>query len=211
MRPLFGNRPQLAAVILSALPALAQSGFSPPLPESYSITPWTTTGTGNSARRDRGGFLSDPSAGFEHLIYWIGTDNTPGTLNLEFNTPFTDGLGYDFALTTSTESWGPLAQTLSVDFYLGAMFVGSIPMASPIAGATLEFELPGDGMIVDRVLITNTSADPSGVNDLATLAFTNAGGAFSTAVPEPASFASWFALAAGFAAVLHRRGLVRGA
>jgi hypothetical protein len=48
-----------------------------------------------------------------------------------------------------------------------------------------EFELPGNGLVVDRVVVTNVTPDPPGFEDLAGMDLKNAGAAYL--VGEPVS------------------------
>lgn len=189
---------KILILLLAASSACAQIYISTSLPEDFSIAPSSTDGFGNSARRDSGGFLKNPSQHYEHLVYWIGTNLTAGSLILDYSTPFTDGVGYDFALTTGSEVWGALASTASLSFYFGGTLLAYIDDFSLTSGATYAFEMPGDGLIVSRVVITNTTPDPSGINDLATMEFIDAGAAYVSSVPEPAMTAA----AVGFFALL---------
>ena len=47
----------------------------------------------------------------------------------------------------------------------------------------LQFDLPGEGLVADRVVVTNITPDPPGVNDLATMTFDDAGVAYVVAPP----------------------------
>ena len=68
-----------AVVVLSiiALPIPSRAV----LPVPFDTPPITTDSLGNSASRDSGGFLPRPSQGFTQLIYWLGTNGTPGSFD----------------------------------------------------------------------------------------------------------------------------------
>ncbi len=149
----------------------------------YDTPPSDTDTTGNSAGRNSGGYFPKISQGFYNMVYWIGTDTTPpGSLILNFNTSFTDGVGNDFAILTGGESWGSLADQAEFKFYRGVTFVDSF-IASLGPSTLFEFDLPGSSMVANRIIITNITQDPSGINDLATMEFLDAGIAYL--IPAP--------------------------
>ena len=150
----------------------------------YDNAPFTSGGGGNSAGRNSGGYLNRPESNYYSLISWIGTNNIPGYLQLDFEIPFTDGQGNDFAILTSSESWGYLADIAQFSFYLDGSLQGSFD-AHLIADNLHEFDLPGDNIVANRIVITNITPDPPGINDNATMAFIDAGVAYT--VPEPAT------------------------
>ncbi len=151
-------------------------GLGAGLPDPFDTPPFTTDTLGNSASRDSGGFLPRPSQGYTQLIVWLGTNRTPGSLILDFAVPFTDGPGDDFAIRTSSE-WGELADTARFDFYLAGALVGS--STAQLKPAVIQaFDLPGVGIVADRIVITNTTPDPPGINSLADMAFVAAGVAY---------------------------------
>jgi hypothetical protein len=106
-------------------------------------------------------------------------------LILNFNTFFTDGAGNDFAILTGGESWGSLADQAEFKFYSAGSFVDSF--SASLAPSTLfAFDLPGSDMIANRIIITNITTDPPGINDLATMEFLDAGVAYPIAYVIPA-------------------------
>jgi hypothetical protein len=155
------------------------------LSSPFDIPPYDTDSSGNSARRNSGGFLPDFDEGYNNLVYCIGTDTTPpGTLILKFNTFFTDGVGNDFAILTGGESWGTLADQAEFKFYRGGTFLDSFS-ASLAPNTQFEFDLPGSGMIANRITITNITQDPPGINSLASMEFLDAGVAYPVPIPAP--------------------------
>jgi hypothetical protein len=155
---------------VGTMPALS----SATLPAPFDTAPFTTDCTGNCASRDSGGFFQKPSAGFTSLVYFVGTNITAGSLILDFALPFGNGEGKDFAILTSSESWGSLANIALFEFFLDGTLVGSF-RASLAPDRLFEFELPGDNIIANRIVITNITPGPPGINDLATMTFIDAG------------------------------------
>lgn len=178
----------IKAVLLSSL--LVESAFATPLPSPYTISPYTTAGFGNSARNLFGSFREN--GGSEQYRYFIGTNGGPGGFTMEFARPFTDGAGFDFAILTNSQSWGPLGDVALFEFFLGEVLQGSFS-AILAPDQLFEFDLPGSGLVADRVRVTNMSTDPPGINNLATMTFDNAGVAYSavpvSGIPEPSSIA----------------------
>jgi hypothetical protein len=172
-------------VIAGVLVFFAGSAFGV-LSSPFDTPPYDTDSSGHSARRNSGGFLPDFDEGYNNLVYWIGTDTTPpGSLILNFNTFFTDGAGDDFAILTGGESWGSLADQAEFKFYSAGSFVDSF--TASLAPSTLfAFDLPGSGMIANRIIITNITTDPPGTNDLASMEFLDAGVAYPIAYVIPA-------------------------
>ena len=170
--------------IVGILVFFAGSAFGV-LSSPFDTPPYDTDSTGNSARRNSGGFLPDFDEGYSNLVYWIGTDTTPpGTLILNFNTRFTDGAGNDFAILTGGESWGSLADQAEFKFYLAGTFLDSFS-ASLTPSTLFVFDLPGSGMVANRITITNITQDPPGINGLATMEFLDAGVAYPIPIPAP--------------------------
>lgn len=170
----------LAIVLVSVLSKVC----SATLPAPYDTPPYTVDAIGNSAGRNSGGFFQKPSMGYTSLIIWIGTDIVPGSLIMDFSDPFTDGVGDDFAILTSSECWGPLADTALFEFFMDGSLVDSFS-ANLAPDRLFEFELPGDDIIANRIVVTNTTPDPPGINDLATMEFIDAGIAHNyTPVPN---------------------------
>jgi hypothetical protein len=172
------------------------------LPPPFSTPPYDSDTDGASASRASGGFFPRISRGQTNVVYWIGTDSPPGfsgSLTLRFNTPFTDRAGNDFAVLTGWECWGELADQAEFKFYRENTFIDSFS-ASLGPNAVFAFDLPGCGMVADRIVITNITPDPPGANNLATMEFRDAGIAY--VVPEPATL---FLLGLGGLALLRKR------
>ena len=181
-------------VFLAVLALLGVVGraFGDPLPPPYDTEPFDADIVGNSAGNLLGSFRKDGGPG--QFRYFIGTDITAGSLIMDFDIPFRDGPGNDFAILTNSQAWGPLADTALFQFFLD----GSLQAAFPAALAPdllFQFDIPGDGLVVaDRIVVTNVTPDPPGINDLATMTFDNAGVAHP--IPEPSTF---LLLGSGFA------------
>lgn len=162
----------------------AGSAMATPLAAPFDTPPANADSTGASSNNDQGMFFKAGTG--PNRRFFLGTsDNVNignGKLILDFAEPFEDGDGDDFALLAGP-GWGELADTALIEFFLGGALQGSIP-ASLSEGQLFTFEMPGVGTQADRVVISNTTPDPAGVNDLATMVFDNAG-----AVPEPTSLA----------------------
>jgi hypothetical protein len=143
----------------------------------FSTAPFDTEATGNAAANLFGGFRQD--GGPPQFRYFIGTEPTPGPgrLILDFPTPFTDGPGADFAILTNAEAWGPMADAALFEFFLnGQPVVSFIEHLGP--NHLFEFDLPGDEAVANRVVVTNITPDPAGINNLATMTFDDAGVAY---------------------------------
>lgn len=151
-----------------------QVAVAGPIGPPYSTRPHDTDCAGNCATRNSGGFFRDANTGATSLIYWLGTDVVPGSLILDFSVRFSDGPGNDIAILTSSESWGVQASTASFSLYLAGNLVASFD-ATLAPDALFEFDIPGVGVVADRIVVTNTTPDPSGTNSLATMAFIDAG------------------------------------
>ena len=148
----------------------------------YDNASYTCSGEGVRASRNSGGYLNKTERDQFSIIYWIGT--TPSSLILDFETSFFDGTGDDFAILTSSEGWGHLADAAQFSFFLDGALQGTFD-AHLSPDHLHEFELPGDSIIADRIVITNITPDLPGVNNDATMAFIDAGVAYL--VPEPAT------------------------
>jgi hypothetical protein len=170
-------------VIIGFLVFFADLAFGV-LPPPFNTPPYDSDTKGASAGRDSGGFLPRISEGYTHLVCWLGTNGTPGSLSLKFSAPFTDGAGNDFAILTGGEGWGALADQAEFKFYRANTFIDSFS-ASLGPNALFAFDLPGYGMVADQIVITNITPDPPGVNNLATMEFRDAGVAYT--IPEPAT------------------------
>ena len=173
-----------SAVMIVLLSGVGRA-LGAPLQPPFDTQPFNTDGLGNSAANLQGAFRKN--GGPEQFRYFIGTNITAGSLILDFSMPFTDGPGNDFAILTNSQSWGPLADTALFEFFLGGNFQASFT-ASLVPDQLLQFDLPGSGIVADRIVLTNTTPDPAGINDLATMTFDNAGVAYGVtqqAVPEP--------------------------
>jgi hypothetical protein len=163
------------AVLIILLLGLVNSTFGDPLPPPFDTEPFDTELAGNSAANLFGFFRQD--GGPEQFRYFIGTNFTPGSLTMDFATPFTDGPGNDFAILTNSQAWGPLADKALFEFFFRGNLQASF-IASLTPDELFQFDLPGSGLVVDRVVVTNITPDPEGINDLATMTFDNAGVAY---------------------------------
>lgn len=192
--------PLVAALILAinVYPNTAHAGvIGPP----YDIAPFDTDALGNAARNSFGNFRRD--GGPEEFRYFLGTNTTPGTLIMRFAAPIVDVVGKDFAVLTSAQSWGSLADTARFDFFFAGTLQGSFS-ARLAPGQLFEFDFPSGLLAVSRITITNTTPDPPGINDLATMTFDAAAGISTGIVPEPSS-AALLLLAFVAAGLLRRR------
>jgi hypothetical protein len=156
-----------------------------PLPAPFDTPPFDTDLLGASARAPRGFFQED--GGQQQWRLFIGTEpslQSPfGLFIMDFAVRFTDGPGDDFAILTSADSWGPLASLARFDFFLEGILQTSFTAAlSP--DQIFQFELPGTGVIANRVVLANVTPDPPGINNLATMTFDNAGVAHVVAEPS---------------------------
>lgn len=168
--------------IVTILGAFVGNAMGASLPAPFSTSPIDTDAFGNSAANLSGSFRVD--GGPEQFRYFIGTNSGPGSLGMDFTTPFTDGLGNDFAVLTNSQAWGPLADTALFQFFLaGALQTSFTAHLAP--DQLFEFDLPGEGIVADQVLITNITPDPPGINDLATMTFDNAGISYTVPIPAP--------------------------
>ena len=170
----------VAGTLLSLCHDSAYAKLTPP----HDTAPFTINALGNAAMRNSGGFFKIPDRGFSSLVVWLGTETTPGSLAMHFSNPFLDGPGFDFAIRTSAEAWGPLAGNASFEFYNNGTLKGAFN-STLHADRLFEFELPGDGIIANRIVVTNITPDPPGINDDATMAFIDAGVAHT--IPAPAA------------------------
>lgn len=153
-----------------------------PLPPPFDTEPFHTKAFGNSAANLLGFFRKD--GGPRQFRYSLGTDIIAGSLLMDFATPFIDGPGNDFAILTNSQSWGPLADMALFEFFLGGTLRASF--TAPLAPDQLfQFDLPGSSLVVDRIVVTNITPDPPGINNLATMTFDDAGVTY--VVPEPST------------------------
>lgn len=149
--------------------------FGDTLPAPFDTAPFDTDATGNSAANLFGFFRQD--GGPQQFRYFIGTNITSGSLIMDFAVPFTDGPGNDFAILTNSQSWGPLANQALFEFFFAGELQASF-IASLAPDQLFQFDLPGSGVVADRVVVTNITPDPPGIDDLATMTFDNAGVAY---------------------------------
>lgn len=150
------------------------------LPSPFDTEPFDTETTGNAAANLFGFFRQD--GGPQLFRYFIGTNLTPGSLIMDFAVPFTDGPGNDFAILTNSQSWGPFADKALFEFFFGGNLQGSF-ITSLAPDQLFQFDLPGSGLVVDRVVVTNITPDPPGIDDLATMTFDDAGVAYLVGEP----------------------------
>jgi hypothetical protein len=140
------------SVVLILLLGTVSRTFADPLPAPFDTEPFDTEAVGNSAANLFGFFRQD--GGPQQFRYFLGTNLTPGSLIMEFAVPFTDGPGNDFAILTSSQSWGPLADQALFEFFLGGNLQASFT-ASLGPNQLFQFDLPGTGVVADRVVVTN--------------------------------------------------------
>lgn len=145
------------------------------LPPPFDTEPIDTELAGNSAANLFGFFRQD--GGPQQFRYFIGTNITPGGLTMDFAVPFTDGPGDDFAILTNSQTWGELADQALFEFFLGGNLQGSF-IATLAPDQLIQFDLPGEGLVADRVVVTNITPDPPEIDNSATMTFDNAGVAY---------------------------------
>lgn len=155
----------------------------------YNIQPYDTDSFGNSASRNSGGYFDRPSQGYYNLVYWLGTEGGPSMLNLQYDVLFGDGPNEDFAIVTGNECWGIYAKEAKIDFYLDYEIQGSM-LTEFTAGQIYLFDLPGGGIVANRIEIWNITSDPPGINNDGTMEFIYAGTDMeavkaATPIPEP--------------------------
>ena len=148
--------------------------FGAALPPFYANRPGDVVATGNSASNLNGRFQMRGSQPVYQIFLGTEQSGGVGALVLNFDRPFEDGPGGDFALVTGTESWGPQATKVLVQFFLGEKLQTSM-IRHMWADAVFAFEMPLGAMVANRVVITNISPDPPGINDEATMSFVDAG------------------------------------
>ncbi|HSE18641.1 MAG TPA: hypothetical protein VLB46_16415 [Pyrinomonadaceae bacterium] len=167
----------IALLILLTTPAFpgqagARNVIALSLASPFDTEPFDTEATGNSAANLSGSFRQD--GGPEQFRYFIGTNITAGSLIMDFAVPFTDGPGNDFAILTNAESWGPLADQALFEFFLDGTLQASF-IASLAPNQLFEFDLPGTGVVADRVVVTNITPDPPEIDNSTTMTFDDAG------------------------------------
>jgi hypothetical protein len=169
-------------VVLILLLGTSGGAFGAPLPPPYGTEPFDTDLNGNSAANFFGSFRQDGGPG--QFRYFLGTNDFPGSLIMDFAVCFKDGPGNDFALLTNGSAWGPLADKALFQFFWHGNFQASF-IASLSPDRLCEFDLPmGDSLVANRIVVTNITSDPPGLNDLACMTFDNAGVAYVTPVPS---------------------------
>lgn len=190
----------IAFLLIIAAVCLYAGSSDALLPYPYDTPPYQTGARNNSACRDSGGaFHRDCPSGwvYNNLVYWLGTEiipssgiTEPGTLVMDFATPFSDVEDRDFAVLTGWECWGPYAGDVRFDFYMNDTIVGSMNCFL-LPNSLNEFELPGTGIVANRILLVNTAIDPPGINNDACIELRDAGisryGANPHPIPEPSS------------------------
>ena len=175
----------MACVVLALMLVAMDCTYGGALAPPFDTEPFNTDTTGNAGSNFEGSFRR--LGGPPQFRYFLGTEPLPagpGRLILTFSL-FTDGPGNDFAILTNGQSWGPLADKALFEFFLGDTLQTSF--AAALAPDRLfEFELPGDDVVANRVVVTNITPDPPGVNNLAGMTFDAAG--VSHPVTEPSTF-----------------------
>jgi hypothetical protein len=189
----------ISAVLTLLLSMVVGGVIAAPLPPPFDTEPFHTNGQGNSAANLFGSFRQDDGPG--QLRWFIGTNITPGGLIMDFPR-FTDGPGKDFAILTNSQSWGPLADRAQFEFFLDNKLQASLT-ASLAPDRLFQFELPGSGLVGDRIVVKNITLDPPGINDLATMTFDNAG--IAHAVPIPSTLPLFILGALALFGVVQRR------
>jgi hypothetical protein len=164
--------------------AISSCTLAAPLPPPFDTAPVDTNIVGNTAFNMLGAFRR--ASGQDNVRYFLGTEDNPGTLIMDFLAPFGNGPGNDFAILTNSTSWGPLADTARFEFFLGGVTQGSFT-ASLGPDILFQFDLPGSDVVADRIVVTNITPDPPGINNLAGMTFDNTGVAY--VVPEPSGSA----------------------
>jgi hypothetical protein len=173
------------------------SAAGSPLPFPFVTTPFDTDTRGNASANDSGMFRQD--GGLPQWRYFLGTEGTPGSLIMDFAAPFTNGPGPDFAIVTSAESWGPRADVALFEFFLEDTFQAAFP--APLdPDKIFLFDLLGSRLVANRVIVTNLTPDPPGINELGTMTFDNAGVAHL--LVDPSTFVL---LSAGLSALVGLR------
>ncbi len=121
-----------------------------------------------------------PHNGYKNLI--IGTA-AGSILTLQFQNPFTDGSGDDFAIRTGPGNigWGYLADQAEFSFYMDNTFLGSFIAQLNMPGTTFTFELPGENMTANKICIENLAVYQGNWDDT-TITYVDAG-----VTPEPAT------------------------
>jgi hypothetical protein len=150
-------------LLLVALPGASGGG---PLPSPYDTEPFDTDTIGISGANHSGFFRRD---GATDLRYFIGPDCS---LFLDFAMPFTDGPGNDFAILTSSQGWEPVggAKLVRFDFFLDGNLQNSFT-TSLFPDQLAEFDLPGNGLVANRIVLTSLSADSCTTLDDAGVAY----------------------------------------
>ncbi len=195
--PAFLSVLRRAVVLATLLLGAAGTAFADSVPPPFLTRPFDIDTFGNSALNYLGSFRQD--GGPPQFRVFLGTDLIPGSLIMYFALPFTDGPGNDFAILTNSQSWGPLAGTALFEFYFGNDLQASFT-AQLGPDQLFQFELPGTGLVVNHVVVTNITPDPPGINNLACMTFDDAGAAYP--IPEPSSLVL---LATGLAGLLGNR------
>jgi len=100
---------------------------------------------------------------------------------MDFTDPFENGPGSDFAILTGAEPWGIYAGPVTFDFYLNGNLQGSLN-TQLLENTLNEFELPGQVMLANRIILINMAPD-LGANNDTDLEILDAGVRYT--VPEP--------------------------
>ena len=149
------------------------------LPERFVSQPENVEAIGNSAANTNGHFRVRGQADMLRIFLGTNTEggSMPGALMMQFERPFQDGQGVDFAFVTHSEGWGERAGRVLVQFFLGSELQGGVVVRVE-PDRVFRVELPGIAMIANRVVITNITPDTAGIDDSGTITLDDAGAAF---------------------------------
>lgn len=153
--------PALAVCAAAAALAVSPTG-AVPLAAPFDTAPSQASPAGVASSNNQGMFVENGNADRRYFLGVSDNPNlAPGSLTLDFDQPFEDGPGDDFAILTNGTSWGNQADTALFEFFLGGALQTSFS-ASLAPDQLFTFDLPGTGVQADRVVITNTAPVPTG-------------------------------------------------
>jgi hypothetical protein len=171
--------------------------FGASMPAPFNTEPFTVDARGNAAGNSLGSFRANGGPPVTRIF--LGTNFIPGTLIMDWAEPFRDGPGDDFAILTSPQGWGALADRALFQVFSEGEFQTSFT-ASLGPGQLFRFDFPDNNVVGDRIILTNITPDPPEVNNLADMAFDNAG-VTTAVVPVPPAIAL-FGSSVGFFSLL---------